>query len=177
MNLDHIKIDDNHLELIYSLVICHKPKSVLELGIGSGYTTRKIIDGFIYNNIQINLDCVDNFYDWHGNCPEHINDLKDNIRLIVSNEQDYIYQCKNYYDMIISDADHGHTDQWIDKTIGILNTNGILIYHDVTNKDFPNLYRIIEYIKLHQYRYFLFNQNSLLSERCQRGLLVIQNDK
>lgn len=28
MDLDHIKIDDNHLELIYSLVLCHKPKSV-----------------------------------------------------------------------------------------------------------------------------------------------------
>lgn len=172
MNLNHIAIDHNHLELIYSLVICHKPKNVLELGIGSAYTTQKILNGFQYNKINTDLDCVDNFFDWNGICPEHISKLIPNIKLIISNEKDFVMNCTQKYDMIISDADHGNTDKWVDSTMNLLNDDGIVIYHDVTNLDFPNLNNIISYMQKYHHNFLLFNKSSLSNERCARGLLV-----
>lgn len=171
--LDKISIDSNHIELIYALIICHKPNSVLELGIGSGNTTHKIIEAFKYNGIETNIDCVDNFYDWAGQIPDHIKDIK-SINLIVTDEKTFIDECSKTYDFIISDADHEHTHLWTEKTIGLLNPNGILIYHDITNNTYPNLHSILDFVKSKGYRFMLFNQNSRSTERCDRGLLIIQ---
>lgn len=168
-----VQIDNNHIELIYGLILSNKPKSCLELGIGSGLTTKKIIEAFEYNKIIPNIDCVDNFYDWSGNIPQHIKELN-TINLIMSDEYSYIQSCKKKYDFIISDADHMNAHKWVKETIDLCNNNGIIIYHDVTNPIFPNLYEIILQIKKLNLRYFLFNRNSLSEERCDRGLLVIQ---
>lgn len=175
MNLEHIKIDNNHIELIYSLIICHKPKSLLEIGVGSGYTTRKIIQAFQYNNISTieNIDCVDNYYDWNGQKPSHLEFLDGLVTFIKSSEHDYVFNCSKKYDYIISDADHHNSDKWIDKTMDLLNPKGIIIYHDITNKNFPNLLKIVDYVETNNLKYFLFNKNSRPDERCDRGLLII----
>ena len=47
--MDPVQVDFCHGDLIESLVKCHKPKSVLELGFGSGFTTRKILAALDYN--------------------------------------------------------------------------------------------------------------------------------
>lgn len=171
--LDKISIDENHIEMIYSLIICDKPSSVLEIGIGSGKTTSKIIEAFEYNNIIANIDCVDNFFDWGGQIPEHIKQIK-NINLIISDEKGFIENCTKRYDFIISDADHEHTHLWVEKTIGLLNPGGLLIYHDITNKSYPNLYSVLNFVQTNKYSFMLFNKNSKTTERCDRGLLVIR---
>lgn len=171
--LDKISIDYNHIQLIYALLISHKPKNVLEIGIGSARTTLRIIDAFKYNNIEIDIDCVDNFFDWKGQIPEHIKHIKD-INLIVSDEYNFIDTCKKRYDFIISDADHENTDKWVEQTIKLLNPNGILIYHDITNPSYQNLNNIIEYVKNNNYQYMIFNKNSKSHERCDRGLIIIK---
>lgn len=167
-----IKIDNNHISLIYSLLISHKPNTCLELGIGSGATTQKIIEAFEYNNIPLNIDCVDNFYDWGGKCPEHILKIK-NINIVVSTEYDFITQTNKKYDFIISDADHNNAHRWVDKMFNILNPNGIIVYHDITNNIFPNLYSIVNYVKNQKLNHILFTRNSRNDERCDRGLLVV----
>lgn len=174
MNLEHISIDSNHIELIYSLIICHKPNNCLELGIGSGLTTKRIVQAFDYNEIVPNIDCVDNFFDWNGNCPDHIKELT-SINIIINNEYDFLTSCNKKYDFIISDADHNNTDRWLDKTLQLLNAGGMLIYHDVTNVEFPNLKKLIEQAKTLRLNHMLFTKNSKMNERCNRGLLVIQN--
>lgn len=175
MNLNSIIcIDDNHLMLIYALIISNKPKNVLELGIGSGKTTQTIINGFIYNQMPLSIDCVDNFYDWGGKSPDHIKDLYSLVNIINMSERTFITNSTKRYDFIISDADHSHAHLWIKETINLLNDNGILIYHDITNPSFPNLSDIIKYMNNFNYKYLLFNKNSLPNERCERGLLVIQ---
>lgn len=168
-----VMMDSNHLNLIYSLIICHKPKSILEIGIGTGAVTAQIIRANQYNNISAHLTCVDNFYDWSGTPPQEYWDMKKQIEFIVSDEQTFVANCATTYDFIISDADHHRTDCWIDKTLNLLSHNGILIYHDVTNAQFPNLYTIVQYVQNNNINHILFNKNSLESERCDRGLLVI----
>jgi predicted O-methyltransferase YrrM len=174
MNLEHVSIDLNHIELIYSLIICHKPNNCLEIGIGSGLTTKRIVQAFEYNEIVPNIDCVDNFFDWHGSCPEHIQALK-NINITIASEYDFLVSCNKKYDFVISDADHRNTDRWFDKTLQLLNPGGILIYHDVTNTEFPNLQKLIDQTKKLKLNHMLFTKNSKRNERCDRGLLVIQN--
>ena len=174
-HLELISIDSNHLSLIYSLIISHKPISCLELGIGSGATTQKIIEAFEYNEIEANIDCVDNFFDWQGNCPQHISNLK-GINIINSSEHDYLRSCLKKYDFIISDADHYNTHQWLVETLNLLNPKGILIYHDVYNIDFPNLVTLIDQTKKMNLNHMIFSKNSKANERCNRGLLVIQKD-
>ena len=169
-------MDNNHLELIYSLIICNKPQKSLEIGIGSGASTRKIISGYEYNQIKLDLTCVDNFIDWNHNPPENLEHIKQitSINFINSNEYDFVSNCKEKYDFIVSDADHQNTDKWVDKTLNLLKKDGILIYHDVTNVDYKNLYSIIEYVKNQNIQHLIFNKSSLSNERCERGLLVIK---
>lgn len=168
-----VKIDDNHLSLIYSLIISHKPKNCLELGIGSGITTEHIIKAFIYNNIPLDIDCVDSFYDWQGICPPHISNIKD-INLMISEEEHYVVNCPKKYDFIVSDADHFNSHKWIKNTFNLLNINGIIVFHDITNKTFPNLYTIVKYTQEQKYNYMLFNTNSRTEERCDRGMLIVK---
>lgn len=169
-------MDNNHLDLIYSLVICSKPIKSLEIGIGSGASTKKIILGYEYNQIKLDLTCVDNFCDWNGTPPSELATIErvTSINFIKSNECDFVLSCKEKYDFIVSDADHENTDKWVDKTLNLLNENGILIYHDVTNVDYKNLYSIIDYVSENNIQHFIFNRNSLINERCERGLLVIK---
>ncbi len=175
---DYVMMDQNHLDLIKSLVICNKPKKSLEIGIGSGAATSKIIEGYEYNKINLDLTCIDNFCDWNGISPIELDYVKQtkNIKFIKSNEHDFIVSNIEKYDFILSDADHNNTDKWVDKTLDMLNDNGILIYHDVTNKDYKNLYSIVEYVKANNIQHMVFNSNSLPEERCERGLLVIKNN-
>jgi hypothetical protein len=89
-------------------------------------------------------------------------------------EMDFVAGCQNKYDFILADADHHRSNRWFDRVYNhLLSGNGILIYHDVTNRDCPNLHNI--YVACVEFKipHMLFNKNSHLSERCDRGLLVI----
>ena len=168
-------MDKNHIDLIYSLIISQKPRSILELGIGSGFLTCKILEAISYNEIhQTTFDCVDNFIDWGYNIPDHIREIR-GINIIINSEENFVKSCKNKYDFIISDADHPNCHRWITETCSLLNDGGILIYHDVTNQDFPNLKSILDHFnKLPTtYSTLLFNKSSKANERCSRGLLII----
>jgi predicted O-methyltransferase YrrM len=169
-------MDSNHIDLIGSLIKCSKPNSILEIGVGSGLVTKVIIDAVNYNQMLLNLTCVDNFLDWNGNTPPGFGTFRNIIKFIKQSEKEFIHSCNQQFDFIVSDADHHHTNEWIDRTFSLLAKNGILIYHDVTNINFTNLYDIINYVKMNNIRYSLFNKSSLNTERCERGLLVIYKD-
>jgi predicted O-methyltransferase YrrM len=78
------------------------------------------------------------------------------------------------FDFIMSDADHFRTQEWFAHVYAnLLNSGGILIYHDVTNPQFPNLMRIYEDCVRNGHHHVLLNANSRKEERCDRGLLVI----
>jgi predicted O-methyltransferase YrrM len=157
-----IEIDYSHRQLILGLVVASKPKKLLELGYGTGLTTKTLILGMIDNQCG-ELTVVDNFFDWGGHAPPHLNTK--GFTLIVSSEENFINSCNESYDFIVSDADHFNSHKWLDKVLNLLTPNGIIVFHDTTNDMFPNLkYNLVNSVT--------FNTSSKQEEQCERGLTV-----
>lgn len=198
--LCEIMMDACHMDLICGLVASLKPSRVLELGVGSGVLTRRILQTLTnYGLNDSQLTCVDNFSDFGGKCPAHLGGFPgfdsrvcdfpgfdSRVSLCVMGELEFLMALRRacgfeigplqVYDLIVSDADHNNTHLWMDKTLEILNPGGILIYHDVLNSDFPNLRSLITQAGEKGLSHFVFSRNSVPSERCDRGLLVIRKE-
>lgn len=176
MDYQQAKIDRSHADLIYGLIVSRKPKTILELGFGTGYSANKILEGIAYNQNNPRYVVVDNWLDFNYQKPPHATAMEGYMELITSDEGEFVKSCEDEFDFILSDADHQHTDQWFDLVYEkLLGRNGILIYHDVDTiwQTYPNLLTILDRCKSRKLSHFLFNYDSLLSERCERGLLVI----
>jgi predicted O-methyltransferase YrrM len=175
--IDHlVKIDGNHAELVRALVMCHKPRRVLELGFGAGEATRAILGGLRYTRQEFAYTLVDNWHDFGGKRPEATLALEyEGIDFVTRGEREFVSACEANYDFVFSDADHHNTQQWFSVVYErLLARGGVLIYHDVTNSaGFPNLLHIYEDVLRNAYHHMLLNRNSVPGERCDRGLLVI----
>lgn len=174
---ENIKVDSVHAELIRSLILCNKPESVVEFGIGGGKSTDAILDGLSYNKKKYKYTVVDSWLDFGGNPPkEALEKYSSKINIVTSLEKDFVFSCKEKFDFIMSDADHHATNQWFEYVYdNLLNNNGILIYHDINlfDNSYPNLVEIFIKCKNKKLSHMLFNKSSLENERCERGLLVI----
>jgi predicted O-methyltransferase YrrM len=172
-----VKIDFAHAHLLAGLAMSNKPKTVLEFGIGGGQSTDAILAGLEYNQQEFTYTIVDNWHDWQGIRPDGVTEKYGSRCTIVdSGEREFVFSTKQSWDFIMSDGDHFCTDQWFEYVYAsLLKPNGILIYHDIDiiNSGFDNLREI--YYRCQQYKinHKLFNLNSLPTERCHRGLLVI----
>lgn len=174
---DNIKIDIAHAEIIKSLVMASKPSEIIEFGIGGGRSTDAILSGLDYNQQKFNYTLVDNWLDFGHKMPEEVFEkYGQKINLVTSPEKEFVYSCQNSFDFIMSDADHHQTNLWFEYVYEkLLKPKGILIYHDVDiiNNTYPNLTTILDKVKQKNISHFLFNKNSLESEKCHRGLLTI----
>lgn len=174
----NVKMDQCHLDLLYGLIVSHKPQKILELGMGSAVATSVILKAIRYNGMAAELTCVDNWMDWNFKKPEEITSYEaKGVRVVTSGEKEFIFSCKEKYDLILSDADHDHAQDWFDRTAGLLEQGGILIYHDVMNPQFANLYEIVRKTIKSGHSYILFERSSRADENCGRGLLVITTEK
>jgi len=97
------------------------------------------------------------------------------INIVTSDEKEFVFSCKQQFDLIMSDADHMRTDQWFEYVYdALLADDGILCYHDVTlTSMFPNLINIVHKCQELNLRHKVFNKDSLSTEMCFRGFLVI----
>ena len=173
---DLVKIDVNHALFTQSLVMCKKPRQVLEFGFGAGEATRAILAGLRYNRVPFDFTVVDNWMDFGGTQPPGTFDEQyAGVKFVTSTELDFLLQCKQKYDFIFSDADHYNTQNWFDHVYNnLLQRGGVLIYHDVTNCGlFPNLLTIYGDVVRNNYHHVLLNTNSFPGERCDRGVLAI----
>lgn len=171
-----VKMDQCHLDLIYGLGVAQKPKKVLELGMGSGVVTDVLLKAFRYNDIPLDLTCVDNWMDWNFKKPAEVSHYEESgVKVVTSAERDFVLSCKEKYDLIISDADHDRSQEWFEQSLFLLKSGGIIIYHDVTNPSFPDLHTHYSLAKQRGSSYFLFNHSSRKDEGCERGLLIISN--
>lgn len=173
-----VKIDIAHAELLRGLIVSHKPKTVLELGVGGGQGTDAMLAGLDYNLQPFDYTLVDNWNDFGFQQPKEVAErYGDRITIVTSDEREYVFGCNKTFDFIMSDADHHRTDQWFEYVYdNLLNNNGILVYHDINLVDadaFHNLVNIYNVCKQKNLPHMLFNRNSRMDERCQRGLLVI----
>jgi predicted O-methyltransferase YrrM len=173
--LEDIAIDDAHCDLIYGLVRSQKPRSILEIGYGSGRSSLRIRQAVNDNRGDCDYTIVDNWHDWNGSKPTHTAEAFEfGATIVEMDEGEFVNSCRETFDFILIDADHSKSEQYFDRVYWTLtNTGGILIYHDVTNRGWPNLYEIKKMCIDRDARYRLFNKNSSPGERCDRGLLVI----
>jgi len=176
------KIDEAHARLISGLVASHKPDNILELGLGGGRSLDAVLLSTEFNENSPTVTLVDNWSDWSGVIPAGVLETYDDrVNVVTSNEKEFVFSTSDKYDLIISDADHYHTNEWFEHVYdNLLNPNGILIYHDINlfeDEWFINLREIYEVCKKRSLNHFLFNKNSRHGERCQRGLLVIFKNK
>lgn len=142
-----------------------KPEQILELGFGTGLTNASLVRAVRENRLG-SITVVDNFLDWDGERPSHVNE--DGYTLVVDSESNFVCNATQKFDLIVADADHNGTDKITKELVGLLNPRGVAIFHDVTCSLFPNLRKIIADLP----SAILFDKNSVDEEECHRGLLV-----
>src|SRR5262245_1354456 len=171
---DIVKIDVNHANFVRALITCTKPRKILELGFGAGEATRAILAGLRYNERPFDYTVVDNWLDFKGIQPELTKTPEFSmITFVTSSEAEFVKGANGAYDFIFSDADHFNTQRWFEHVYShLLNRDGVLIYHDVTNPQFPNLLRIYTDVVKNGYDHVLLNVSSRQDERHRRRLAV-----
>lgn len=178
-------VDQCHLDLTYGLIRAHKPRSVLEMGVGSGRTTATLIKAIRDNGDEgkTRITLVDNWEDWKGERPRDIlEEIEGHVTVVERGERDFVFDARQSWDFIFSDADHWNTDKWFDYVYDrLLNNGGVLIYHDVSKQEgfpsnelrFPNLLNILNKCRERGIAHAHFDRCSSPGERCYRGFLVI----
>jgi predicted O-methyltransferase YrrM len=164
-------IDQAHCYLIYGLACSLKPTSILELGYGEGSSSRALRAAMHFNEIPCRYVVVDDWRAHGGQIPFELNKAE-----VFSMTEEAFYNGPakgESFDLILSDADHEHSDGWFEQSLSILRSPGLLIYHDVTNPNHPNLATLAQRAMTAHYDILLFNKSSRAGEQCERGLLVI----
>ena len=163
-------VDRAHAVLLYGTILSSKPKTILELGIGTGLLTITIAFGIRYNEVGTQ-DAVDNFVDWEGERPSHITQLEElGVNVITQGEKEFVEDCTKTYDMIVVDGDHAEGQDWAEKIFNMVNPGGVLFSHDV--RLFPKLCAYMDLAELKGWGYRVFDENTLREERCERGWFV-----
>lgn len=169
-----VMMDDCHIDLIHALVLSSKPKSILEIGIGSGATTMALLDAVKMNGNDAQVTCVDNFGDWNFHSPKGFENFPSPVRFVASDERKYVMSCRHTYDFVVSDADHAHTGEWFHDTLKLVNPGGILIYHDAASIHCPSVCSAVDQARSAGLTVMVFSKSSQAWEQCERGLAVIQ---
>jgi len=143
-------------DFLYGLVLAVKPRTVLETGTYTGFTTHAIAQGLKYNGFG-NIDTVD-IKDWG---------ILDD-RLIRGGVQDYVTQyldssitwlCNNRhrrYDIIF--CDDYHSDEYLSREINllddVLNGYGYIVFHDTFKTKTFDLGKVVkDWCKEKEYNY------------------------
>lgn len=165
-------IDQAHCDLIYGLAVSLKPVNILEIGYGEGASARALWDAMCFNGNLCRYTIVDNWLGHQGKPPIEVQEHE-----IYSMSEEEFYRDRadsDYsYDLILSDADHGQADRWFDLSLRMLRSPGLLIYHDVTNANHPNLRRLITMAITAGLPSLIFDKSTRPDEHCERGLLII----
>lgn len=137
-----VSIDEAHAALLQGIVRAQKPTSVLEFGWGGGRSCEAILQALNENGTgsEALYVLVDNWTDWGGKRPEGA--YKFGVGFVDYDEGAFVGGCDMSFDLIFSDADHLHAQEWFQRTYEVLlNPGGILCYHDVYL--YPNLWESV----------------------------------
>jgi spermidine synthase len=169
-----VMMDEAHYRLIEGYAYALKPDFILELGMGSAELTNRLLKIIDYN-ARGELDVVDNWYDWRGIRPDHVPEHKQ-LTIHEMDEKEFVTGMIGRWDLIISDGDHYHTHEYVDRLLNSLTHTGVAFFHDVLNSDFVNLWEIVMYVMRNnrKFSYKIFDTTSRDNERCERGLLLVQ---
>lgn len=172
-------MDRSHALLVAGLIAAHKPKAVLELGVGSGYLTRVLLAALGANGGG-RLSSVDNFFDWNGAEPAHIAALRASAgdwTLITRDETEFLRQAgPETYDLVISDGDHPRGYMNAVDVLRVCRVGGLAVFHDTNNPLFRLLGRVPKRCRQLGFPCWHYT-NAGAGERTDRGLLVVGKDR
>jgi predicted O-methyltransferase YrrM len=171
-----VAIDLAHNVLLMGAVLSRKPEAVLELGIGTGYTTWSVINALRYNG-RGRLVCVDNWHDTRGREPPHVAAIRAaGADVVASSEEHFLKSCpSDRFDFLISDADHARSGLWLEHHLRVVRDDGFLFFHDTNDPRWPTLFTIAERVR--HLPHYHFKVSSRPDERCQRGWLWVVQRK
>jgi predicted O-methyltransferase YrrM len=174
-----IALDRAHNMFLVGSILSKKPAEILELGIGTGYLTASLIYATAYNR-KGKITSVDSWYDWGGKEPAGIDQFRNaGVNVICMGEKEFVHQApSDHWDVLISDADHWNSQDWLSEHLRIVKDGGFLFFHD-TNQPayFPGLTTIEQKLKDRGIFCLHFRENSRPDERCDRGWLFAVNQK
>ena len=169
-------LDFVHAHLVAGLVLSHKPKEILELGVGSAYLTSVLLEAIRENGCG-RLTSVDNFFDWGGKKPAHIADLQCSYpewNLIVEDESAFVGNLRpETYAFVVSDGDHTRGYQMAPALFKSARPGSILVFHDTCSEMFRLLGRLPGRCRQLGFPVLHFTAKSKPDERTDRGLLVV----
>jgi SAM-dependent methyltransferase len=144
--------------------------------VGAGYTARALLQALAWNG-KGRLVCVDSWHDTKGQEPEIAQELRARgVEIVVQAEEPFCQSCPaDFADVLISDADHLRSDQWLGEHLRILRPGGWAFFHDTSNSEFPNLARILDGVK--ELPHWHFTASSRADERCERGWLMVHKPR
>jgi hypothetical protein len=172
-----IEIDACHRQLIGAMVAAAKPSRILELGFGTGATTR-VLKIAAESVGMAHLIVVDNWVDWGGTKPEHQDYyFGPGVRFVTADEREFLASTPDdTYDFLVSDADH--TGDWCEEHFRVTKPGSICFFHDTNTRHiYPGIGRTVEYVKTRGWSHYHFTKSTLPGEECERGLLMVVNGK
>ncbi len=179
-NSNRVALDRNHNLFLMGALLSRKPERVLELGIGTGYVTRTLLYGLMYNE-KGNLTSIDNFMDWDGKEPPYVQQFREMGATIVApvGEEEFVKGSRDdSYDFLVSDADHRRSGTWVDHHLRIVTHDGFMFFHDTNHRDKYRSLKLIERrIRELGLPYYHFTESSRPDELCERGWLFAINKK
>lgn len=182
LSFDHrnpVALDRAHNMLVAGMVLSMKPKAVVELGVGTGYLSASLAYAIRYNGVG-QLTSVDNWYDTQGQEPPIAKQLRTlGVSIVCSGEEEFVRSAPtDAYDMLISDADHYRSPEWLDQHLRIVKHDGLLFFHDTNQPEaFPALATLEGKVRGLGLPYYHFTENSRSDEHCDRGWLFVINKK
>jgi len=174
---DQTSMDTAHAALIASVVLASKPARVLELGVGTGYVSKAILLALRFNG-RGSLTCVDDWHDWSGRRPVHIDGLEAmGAGIVLSSEAAFVRSCAaGHFDLVVSDADHFNAHQWFEDTLRLVAPSGVAFFHDTNQPEvFPGLATLPSRATESGLPSRHYMASSRGDERCDRGLLMVLN--
>jgi predicted O-methyltransferase YrrM len=170
-------MDLAHVQLICGVIFAHKPRRLLEFGIGSGFLTRAMLLAAAHNQ-RGELTCVDNAHDWQGVAPAHFRELEaKGAKIVLSDEHRFLASATGDYDLIVCDGDHTNTDAHAHRVFALAADGAYVFFHDTATPQFPNLRRLVLTAASCGFAYHEFTEVSRPGERTDRGLLMVINNR
>ena len=172
-------LDRAHGMFLYGSVVAKKPQNILELGVGTGYITLTLLHAIRYNRCG-KLTSVDNWLDYGGKEPGGIDDLRQaGVDVVTMSDGAFVRQAPaDTYDLLVSDADHFSSHNWLDEYLRITRQDAFLFFHDTNTPElFPGLASIEGRVRAKGLPCYHFTASTRPDERCNRGWLFVINSK
>ena len=167
-------VDRCHNIFLVGSVLSKKPRSILELGIGTGSLTVSMIYALRYNGVG-ELTCVDDWSAWGGQEPAGVDEIRDGgVKMVAPIcVSDYLRQCRDAaFDMVVADAIHLSSKDVLDQLERVCTDNAFMFVRNSNRSVMLNENGGIEgWLKARGNLLYHFTESTRADEHCEDGWL------